>query len=61
MAGAPTITLTRATLTDLVIGQTSVVSALEAGTLTAPDGTGPLEAVLALLDRFDFWFEIVAP
>ena len=46
---APTFSLSRAALIDLVLGQ------------TAPDGAGQLADLLGLLDRFDFWFEIVAP
>jgi len=59
--GAPIVALTRGTLCDLVLGQTSVEAALEGGLLTAADGAGALADLLNLLDRFDFWFEIVAP
>ena len=61
LPGAPTITLTRGTLPDLVLGLTTLGAALEAGLVTAPAGADALGELLALLDRFDFWFEIVAP
>ncbi len=60
-AGAPTVNLTRGVLTDLVIGQTTIEAAMAAGSLTATEGAGTLETLLGLLDRFDFWFEIVTP
>jgi len=61
LADAPTIGLTRAALVDLVVGQTSLQDAVAAGRVTAADGTRALETLLSLLDRFDFWFEIVTP
>jgi alkyl sulfatase BDS1-like metallo-beta-lactamase superfamily hydrolase len=61
LAAAPTITLTRATLTELVLGQTTVEAAIDAKAVTAPLGAEPLASLLYLLDRFDFWFEIVTP
>ena len=60
-AGCPAISLERATLIDLVLGQRSVAAAVAAGTLAAPSGAESLESLLAVLDRFDFWFEIVTP
>ena len=61
LAGAPTVGLSRETLTDLVLGQTTVEAAVEAGGLAGSDGAAVLDSLLALLDRFDFWFEIVTP
>ena len=54
-AAGPTVTLSRATLVALVGGETALADA---------DVTGdpaPLAALLATLDRFDFWFPIVEP
>jgi alkyl sulfatase BDS1-like metallo-beta-lactamase superfamily hydrolase len=56
-ASAPTVSLTRAVLADLVIGERTLPD--EA---VAIDGDGePFATFLSLLDRFDFWFEIVMP
>ena len=52
--GPPDISLTRTTLVQLALGQTSLA---EAGL----DDAGPLATFLGLLDRFDFWFNIVTP
>ncbi len=58
--GGPEVALTRAALIGLVIGETTLEAALAAGAV-AGDGAGVLGELLPLLDRFDFWFEIVAP
>ena len=49
---APTASLTRAALAALVLGEAPLAGALAAT---------PLATLLPLLDRFDFWFEIVTP
>jgi alkyl sulfatase BDS1-like metallo-beta-lactamase superfamily hydrolase len=51
---APDVSLTRETLVRLVLDQTTLA---EAGL----DGASGLARLLALLDRFDFWFNIVTP
>lgn len=51
---APDVTLTRETLVRLVLGQTTLA---EAGL----QSDGGLARLLPLLDRFDFWFNIVTP
>ncbi|WP_375268568.1 alkyl/aryl-sulfatase [Phenylobacterium sp.] len=58
--GATAVTLTRAALVGLVLGETELDAAIEQGAVTTADPT-PLRTLLALLDRFDFWFEIVMP
>jgi alkyl sulfatase BDS1-like metallo-beta-lactamase superfamily hydrolase len=55
--GAATVRLTRATLASLALAETR----LEAAEVAFEDDDGALAAFLALLDRFDFWFEIVTP
>jgi alkyl sulfatase BDS1-like metallo-beta-lactamase superfamily hydrolase len=50
----PDVSLTRETLVRLVLGQTTLA---EAGL----DGASSLARLLPLLDRFDFWFNIVTP
>ncbi|HSV03341.1 MAG TPA: alkyl sulfatase dimerization domain-containing protein [Phenylobacterium sp.] len=58
--GGPEARLARASLVGLVIGETTLEAALEAGTVSGPGATA-FARLLPLLDRFDFWFEIVAP
>jgi alkyl sulfatase BDS1-like metallo-beta-lactamase superfamily hydrolase len=59
-AKGPVASLTRSDLVELVTGSLSLEVARGEGRL-AGDGAGPLGELLALLDRFDFWFEIVTP
>jgi alkyl sulfatase BDS1-like metallo-beta-lactamase superfamily hydrolase len=56
----PEVALTRAVLIALVVGETTLETALADGTV-AGQGAAELGRLLPLLDRFDFWFEIVAP
>jgi alkyl sulfatase BDS1-like metallo-beta-lactamase superfamily hydrolase len=58
--GGPEAKLTRATLIGLLIGETTLEAAKAAGTVSGP-GVAQLDELLPLLDRFDFWFEIIAP
>jgi alkyl sulfatase BDS1-like metallo-beta-lactamase superfamily hydrolase len=58
--GGPVVTLTRPVLIGLVIGETTLAAALADGTVSG-QGASVLGELLALLDRFDFWFEIVTP
>jgi alkyl sulfatase BDS1-like metallo-beta-lactamase superfamily hydrolase len=58
--GGPVVTLTRPTLIGLVIGETTLDAALAGGAVSG-EGAPALGELLPLLDRFDFWFEIVAP
>jgi alkyl sulfatase BDS1-like metallo-beta-lactamase superfamily hydrolase len=54
--GGPEARLTRAALIGLVTGELAPDAAGLEG-----EGAGELARLLPLLDRFDFWFEIVAP
>ncbi|HWE99465.1 MAG TPA: alkyl sulfatase dimerization domain-containing protein [Caulobacteraceae bacterium] len=56
----PEVSLNRASLIELVSGQTSLDAALADGRVSG-EGAAELARLLPLLDRFDFWFEIVAP
>jgi alkyl sulfatase BDS1-like metallo-beta-lactamase superfamily hydrolase len=58
--GGPAVTLTRPVLIGLVIGETTLEAAQADGKV-AGEGCAELGRLLPLLDRFDFWFEIVAP
>lgn len=52
------VRLSRATLIQLVLGEIDLATAGSQGRLEGADHLAPL---IAALDRFDFWFEIVAP
>ncbi|WP_304219094.1 alkyl/aryl-sulfatase [Phenylobacterium aquaticum] len=56
---ADAIPLTRGTLVDLVTGERTLEAARADGLVSGD--TAALEALLGVLDRFDFWFEIVLP
>jgi alkyl sulfatase BDS1-like metallo-beta-lactamase superfamily hydrolase len=58
--GGPVVTLSRPTLIGLVIGETTLEAAQAESAVSGP-GAAELARLLPLLDRFDFWFEIVAP
>jgi len=59
--GAPTVSLARATLAKLVLAETTLDQALVDADVRI-EGDGEVFArFLPLLDRFDFWFEIVTP
>ncbi len=55
--GAPVVSLTRGSLASLVIGEI----ALPHESVAIEGDAEPFAAFLSLLDRFDFWFEIVMP
>lgn len=58
-ANALPVSLTCATLIALLIGETTLADAEAAGSISGE--TAAFETLLGLLDRFDFWFEIIAP
>jgi len=58
--GGPEVSLTRPVLIALVIGETTLEKAMADGSVSG-EGAAALGELLPLLDRFDFWFEIVAP
>jgi alkyl sulfatase BDS1-like metallo-beta-lactamase superfamily hydrolase len=58
--GGAEVLVTRGTLIDLVIGAVTPADCLADGRVIG-DGAPALSDLLPLLDRFDFWFEIVAP
>ncbi len=57
----PVVTLARPTLVELISGATTIEAAQAAGSLAIAGDVQPLADLLALLDRFDFWFEIIEP
>jgi alkyl sulfatase BDS1-like metallo-beta-lactamase superfamily hydrolase len=56
-----TITLTRETLNQIVLGQTDLKSAIGSGAVKIDGSQAKLEEMLSYLDTFDFWFNIVTP
>ena len=58
---AATVSLTGPVLAKMVLGEATFAQVCEAGEASvAGDGAG-FQTLLDLLDRFDFWFEIIAP
>jgi alkyl sulfatase BDS1-like metallo-beta-lactamase superfamily hydrolase len=58
---APTVALSRAALVQLVTGATTLEAALADGSVAATGNPAPFARFLSWLDRFDFWFNIIAP
>jgi len=56
-----TLTLTRAALNRFILGTVTFDDLVEQGEVTADPGLDPLHAILALLDDFDLWFNIIEP
>jgi linear primary-alkylsulfatase len=56
-----TVTLPRTLLDEILLGQASVEGAIAAGTMIVDGDAGALQTLLGLLDRFEFWFDIVTP
>ncbi len=55
------ITVTRATLNEIVLGQTTLAKAIAAGDVKIDGSEAKLEEMLSYLDTFEFWFNIVTP
>ncbi len=58
---AATVSLTGPALARLVLGDVTVADAIAGGEASVDGDAAGFETLLALLDRFDFWFEIIAP
>jgi alkyl sulfatase BDS1-like metallo-beta-lactamase superfamily hydrolase len=56
-----TVTLTRAKLNDILLGQTTFKKELDAGNISVNGNAAALNDLLSMLDSFDFWFNIVTP
>lgn len=55
------IKMERETLNQILIGGTSLDSAIEAGTVRIDGDVEKLKELLSYLDTFEFWFNIVTP
>ena len=56
-----TITMTRETLNQIVLQQTTVEKAVGAKTVKIEGNEASLYQMLSYLDEFEFWFNIVTP
>jgi alkyl sulfatase BDS1-like metallo-beta-lactamase superfamily hydrolase len=56
-----TITLSRETLNQIVLQQTSLKDAIGAGSVKVDGSQAKIDEMLSYLDRFEFWFDIVTP
>ena len=54
-----TVTLTRETLNNIILGQTTLPKAITSGDAKIAGNAKSLQEVLGLLDTFEFWFDIV--
>ncbi|MGO4175810.1 alkyl/aryl-sulfatase [Bosea sp. TAF32] len=55
------MTLTRSTLNDIILQQTSLDDALKAGSVKLTGDKAKLTELVSYLDKFPFWFNIVTP
>lgn len=56
-----TVTLDRAVLDDINLGQTTMMDAIADGSVTVDGDQAKVDEFLGLLDTFEFWFNIVTP
>jgi alkyl sulfatase BDS1-like metallo-beta-lactamase superfamily hydrolase len=56
-----TVTLTRDTLNDIILKQTTLADAISAGDVNINGDQAKLEDLVSYLDTFEFWFNIVTP
>lgn len=56
-----TLTLSRDTLNDIILQQTTLADAVQAGDVQLDGDQSKLETLVASLDTFEFWFNIVEP
>jgi alkyl sulfatase BDS1-like metallo-beta-lactamase superfamily hydrolase len=56
-----TLTLSRATLNDVMLGATTFPDAIAAGAVGITGNPDKLRELMSLMDTFEFWFNIVEP
>jgi alkyl sulfatase BDS1-like metallo-beta-lactamase superfamily hydrolase len=56
-----TVTMTRAALNQIVLGETSLDKEISSGNVKVQGQKEALGQFLAMLDKFEFWFNIVTP
>ena len=56
-----TVTMDRAVLDDINLGQTTISDAMSSSLVTIEGDAERFTEFVSLLDTFDFWFDIVTP
>lgn len=56
-----TVTLSRDTLNDIILQQTTLDDAVSSGKVKVSGDQAKLHQLVSYLDTFDFWFNIVTP
>jgi alkyl sulfatase BDS1-like metallo-beta-lactamase superfamily hydrolase len=56
-----TLRLTRSVLNDIILRRSTLDDEVASGGIQVQGNTGAVHALMALLDTFDFWFNIVTP
>ena len=56
-----TITITRAALNRIILGQSTVAKEMQGGAFKVEGNPKAPGELFSLLDKFDFWFNIVTP
>ena len=56
-----TVTIPRSVLDNIALGETTLDKEVESGKVTIEGQKESLSELVALLDKFDFWFNIVTP
>jgi alkyl sulfatase BDS1-like metallo-beta-lactamase superfamily hydrolase len=56
-----TLTLSRDTLNNIILQQTSLDDAVKNGSVKVAGDGGKVHDLVSYLDNFDFWFNIVTP
>lgn len=56
-----TLSLSRDTLNNIILKQTSLDDAIKAGNVKVSGDEGKVKELVSYLDNFDFWFNIVTP
>lgn len=60
-AANATVTLDRAILDQINLGETTLMGAIESGSASVDGDVQKVEDFVGLLDTFEFWFDIVTP
>jgi alkyl sulfatase BDS1-like metallo-beta-lactamase superfamily hydrolase len=56
-----TLTISRATLNDIILGQAKLADKVKSGEAKISGDQAQLEALLALFDTFEFWWNVSTP
>jgi alkyl sulfatase BDS1-like metallo-beta-lactamase superfamily hydrolase len=56
-----TVTIPRTILNNIVLGDTTLKNEIDSGKVTVQGKTESLNELVSMLDKFEFWFNIVTP